>query len=112
MVRYQVLWHTPKMRVFKEMRGTWIRATALMAAILASSSCSHRVQVAVVTPPVSHVLDQDAETEENSADRSGARIADAAERRHWFDARRLTVSRLHQVHELLGTPAPQAASTA
>ena len=99
------------MRVFKEMRGSWIRASALTAAILASPSCSHRVQVTVVTPPVSHEVDQDAETEENSANPSGARIADAAERRQWFDARRLTVSRLHEVHELLGTPAPQAAST-
>lgn len=99
------------MRGFKEMGGAWISASALIA-ILASSSCSHRGRVAVVTAPVSHELDQGAETEENRADDSGDRIPDASERVHWFDARRRTVSRLHEIHKLLGTPARQAASTA
>jgi len=100
------------MRVFKEMGYTWIRAGALLAAILAFSSCSHRVRVAAVKPVSQEVDDDDEETEENSADESGDRIPDAGELRQWFEARRLTASRLHEVHALLGTAAPQAASTA
>lgn len=87
-------------------------STALVPVLLCAS-CAVRTRTQAVSAPAVHEMDADEADEDGRPDAPiiGRQIADPAERRDWFEARRRTVAQLIASHARLGTPAATAPST-